>query len=145
MDRSKSGERPLFWFFKILKSSANFLLNFKFLMLLMWKYIQLTMLISYFLQIVRAFEYLYENQSAASLLLSYYRKQLEIVQYIFECRQLIFKLLGRTIWNCSLYIRVPLANTWNIKDLQIPLNILLKFTQKNCNIETLFLAYLRLF
>jgi hypothetical protein len=38
-----------------------------------------------------------ENQSAASLFLNYFKEQLEIVQYISECRQLIVKLLWRTI------------------------------------------------
>jgi hypothetical protein len=49
----------------------------------MQKYIQLTMLIGYFLQIVlRHSNIFFENQSAASLFLNYFKGQLEIVQYI---------------------------------------------------------------
>ncbi len=72
---------------KILKSFPNFLLNYKFVTRLMQKYIQLTMLIGYFLQIVlRHSNIFFENQSAASLFLNYFKGQLEIVQYISECR-----------------------------------------------------------
>jgi hypothetical protein len=49
----------------------------------MQKYIQLTMLIGYFLQIVlRHSNIFFENQSAANLFLNYFKGQLEIVQYI---------------------------------------------------------------
>jgi hypothetical protein len=56
------------------------------------------MLIGYFWQIVlRHSNNFFENLSAASLFLNYFKEQLEIVQYISECRQLIVKLLWKTI------------------------------------------------
>ncbi len=80
--------------FKILKSSANFLLNFKFVTRLMKKYFQMKMLIGYFWKLISGTPIYFGKSKCCHFIVKYYRDNTEIFQYISDAASFLLNYYG---------------------------------------------------